>query len=213
MVALEQILAAAVINLADAANIDGLLPELDFAPADVDVRIIQRGDDLRDGDIIGVEFLEIDLYRELLDRAAPGIDLHDAGHRHQPAGDDPVLNASEIGQAKVFRADDLIAIDLANQRGLLNDRFDAIGEFGVLLQGQSCLRIGEIIIHAIGESDLNPRQSVKRGRSDIGDVWHRIERRFQWHRIVFLHLLRRQSGRLRGDFDDDGRGIGIGLDV
>ena len=55
LVALGQIIVAAVVNQPDAADIDGLLANADFAPADVDVRVAQRRQDLRHGDVVGFE--------------------------------------------------------------------------------------------------------------------------------------------------------------
>ena len=42
LVALGQIVVAAVVDQADAADVDGLLADADFAPADVDVGVAQR---------------------------------------------------------------------------------------------------------------------------------------------------------------------------
>ena len=60
-ITLGQIQTAAAVDEADAADIDGLLTEIDGATADIDIGVADRGDHLRYGDVIGVELVEIDL--------------------------------------------------------------------------------------------------------------------------------------------------------
>ncbi len=120
VVALGQVLIAAAVQEADAADIDGLLAEADGATADIDVGVADGGDDLRQRHVVGVEFMQVDLDLELLGRAAPGIDLNDAGNRQQAALHDPVLDGAQVGQTEVRRAGHLIAIDFADQARSLN---------------------------------------------------------------------------------------------
>ena len=44
LVALSQIIIAAVVNLTDPTDVDGLLADGDFASADVDIGVAQRSD-------------------------------------------------------------------------------------------------------------------------------------------------------------------------
>ena len=79
LVALGQIGGAAAVHQPDAADIHGLLAEIDGAAADIDIGVAERADHLRQRDIVGVEFVQIDVDVIFFGRAAPGIDLHDAG--------------------------------------------------------------------------------------------------------------------------------------
>ena len=69
--ALGEIAAAAAVEQTDAADIDRLLADGDLAAADIDIGVAERADDLRYRDVIGVEFVEIDVDIVLLGRAAP----------------------------------------------------------------------------------------------------------------------------------------------
>ena len=113
LVALRQIIAAAIVNQSDAPDIDGLLANADFASADVDVRIAQRGQNLGHGDAIGFELVRVHLDLEFLGGAAPTVDGCDAGNGQQPAQDNPILNGAQIRDSEMLRADDLITIDFA----------------------------------------------------------------------------------------------------
>jgi len=47
-------------------------------------------------------------------------DLHHARNRQEAPGDDVVLKCAQIGQAEMRRADELVAIDFADQARLLD---------------------------------------------------------------------------------------------
>src|SRR4029077_2012148 len=111
------------------------------------------------------------------------------------------------------RRDELIAVDLAGETRLLDHRDLPARQGNVLLQTQRDLRIGKEIIDAVVESDTNKRQSVKRGRAYIAYARRDVEAYFHGNGVVPLHLLGRESRGLRGDINDDRRGIWISLDV
>ena len=212
-VALGEIVAPAVVDQADAANVHGLLPDANFAAANVDIGVSERGDDLRNRDVIRLQLPQIHVDIELLGRAAPGVDLHDAGNGQQAARDDPVLDRAQIGQSEIRRSLDLIAVDFAGQTGLLNLRRLIAGKRDVLLESDRRLLIGEIIVDAIFEGHAHEAQAVERSRAHIDDAGHGIERDLHRDRIIFLHLFRRKARGLRGDFENDRRGVRIGFDV
>ena len=170
-------------------------------------------DDLRQRDVVGVELVQIDIDVILLGRAAPGVDLNDARHGQQAALHDPILNGAQIGQAEVRRPDHLIAINLAHQAGGLDLRRHAVRQADVLLQIDRRLRQGEVIIDAVVEGHPHKRQTVERRRTDDVDARRRGKPDFDRDGVVALHLLGRQTRRLRGDFQDHRRRIGIGFDV
>jgi len=157
--------------------------------------------------------MQIDLDVEFLGGAAPGIDLNDAGHGQQPALHDPVLDGAQIGQAEVRRADHLIAKDLADQAGGLDDRRDVVRQRDVLLQIDRGLRQREVIVDAVIERHADERQTVERGRADDVDAGSGGEPDLDRNGVVALHLLGREAGRLRGDFQNHWRRIRIGLDI
>ena len=212
-VALGEIVAPAVVDKTHAANIHGLLSDADFAAANVDVGVSERGDDLRNRDVIRFQLPQIHVDIELLGRAAPGVDLHDAGNGQQAARDNPVLDRAQIGQSEVRRSLDLIAVDFAGQTGLLNLRRLIAGKRDVLLKRDRRLLIGEIVIHAIFEGHAHEAQAVERSRAHVDHAGHGIERDLHRDRIIFFHLFRRKARGLRGDFENDRRGVRIGFDV
>ena len=71
---------SAAVDQADAADIHRLLADIDAARADIDVRVADRADELRQGDAIGFELVEIGLDFVFLRGPAPGVDLHHAWH-------------------------------------------------------------------------------------------------------------------------------------
>ena len=141
------------------------------------------------------------------------IDLHHAGNGQKTPGDDVVLQRPQIGQPEMRRADDLIAVDFADQAGLLNLGDLIAGQIDVLLQADRGLRERKIEIDAVFEGNADKRQAVKRRRADIDDAGRRIEPDLHRNRIVFLHLLGGQAGRLGGDFQNDRSRVGIGFDI
>ena len=214
LVALGQIIVAAVVNQADAADVDGLLADADFASADVDVRVAQRGQDLRHRDVVGFQFVRIHLDLEFLGRAAPTVDLHDAGNgaragaarsNPEPCADWSARNAS------------------ARPPG--NDRISPVPLFcwmlgtcaarkgDVLLQRDRRLAVGKVIVHAVLEDDADKGQAIERSGADDVDAGRRVESDLDGNRVVTLHLLGGQARRLRGDFQDDRRRVRIRLDV
>src|SRR6516225_6013670 len=115
VVAVRHNLVAAAIDQPDAADVDRLLPDRDFAAADIDVGVSERGNKLRHRDIVRFELLQVGVDIKLFGGAAPGIDLSHAGNREQAARDDIVLQGAQIGQPEMRRSDDLVAVDFADQ--------------------------------------------------------------------------------------------------
>src|SRR4029077_409442 len=95
--ALRQIAVAAAVEQADAADIDRLLPDGDLAAANIDVGISKCGYDLRNGKIVSIELIKIDVDTVLFRGAAPGVHRHDARHRVQAPCHDPILHGAQIG--------------------------------------------------------------------------------------------------------------------
>ena len=82
-----------------------------------------------------------------------------------------------------------------------------------MLQTDRGLVEGEVVIDPISKCDANEGQAVKGGRTDDVDAWRCSKADFHGDGVVALHFLGRETGRLRGDLQDDGRGIGVSLDV
>ena len=213
VVALGQVVVATVVDQADAADVHRLLADGDLASADVDVGVAERGDHLRDGDVVGLQLAQVGVDVELLGRAAPAVDLDDARHGQQPPRHHPVLDRAQVGQAEVLGAYELVAIDLADQTGLLDLRDLVARQVDVLLQVQRRLRVGREVVDPVLEGDAHERQAVERRRAYRVDARRRVQPDLHRDRVVLLHLLRGLAGRLRGDLQDHRSRIGVGLDV
>ncbi len=159
--ALRQVVVAAVVHQTDAANIDGLLADLDFASADVDVGVAERGNNLRHGDAVKFQFVRVRFHVELLGGTAPRIDLHNTGNRQQSRNHDEVADGAEIHHAEMRRADDLVTDDLADAAVLLDVGLHAAGQAGVLLQRDDGGVVSGVVFHAVFENDADKRQAVK----------------------------------------------------
>jgi hypothetical protein len=212
-IALGQIVVAAAVHEAEAANIHRLLTDHDFAAADVDVRVAQGGNDLWNRDAVGIELVKIDVDIVSLGRTAPRIDLNDARHAEYSASRDPGLHGAQIGQPEMRRTDDLVAIDFADRARHLDLRNLILRQRDVLLEVQTRLHEGGVVIDAVFEGDAHEGQTVKRGRPDVVDTCGGIEADLHRDGVGALHLLGGQTRGLGGDFEDHRRRIRIGLDV
>ena len=213
LVALGQIRLAAGIHQADAAHVHGLLADVDGAAADIDVGVAERGDHLLQRHAIGLKLPRIDLDVVFLGGAAPGVDLHDAGHGKQAPLQYPVLDRAQVAQAEMRRTHQLVAVDFADEARSLNLRRDSAGKADVLLQIDRDLRQREIVIDVVLEYDADERQPEERGRANDVDAGRRREPHLDRDRVIALHLLGGEAAGLRGDLQHDRRRIGIGLDV
>src|SRR6185437_6500257 len=162
---------------------------------------------------VGFKFSRVDLDVILLGRAAPGIDLYDTGHGKKPPLQYPVLDGAQVAQPEVRWPDHLIAVDLADQAGRLDLGRDVAGETDVLLEIDGCLREREIVIDVVLEHDADKGQAIERGRANDIDAGRRGKADLDRNGEVALHLLRRKAWRLRRDFQNHRRWIGVGLDV
>jgi len=97
----------------------GNVPQLngDLAAADIDVGIADGADHLRQGDVVGVELVEIDFDFVFFGGPAPGVDLDHAFDGQEPSLHDPILHGAQIAQSEVRRPYNLIPVDFANQAG------------------------------------------------------------------------------------------------
>ena len=197
--ALGQIQFAAAVEQPDTADVHGLLADSDLASAHIDIGVAECADDLRNRNVVGVELVQIDLDIVLLGGAAPRVHGNDPRNSEQAAGDDPVLYGTQVGQPEVRRTDYLVAIDLTDQARALDIGLYTVRKADVLLQAQRRPRIGGVIIDAPFERDADERQPIERGRADIDDSRSLVETNFHGDRVVTLHLLSREAGRLGGD--------------
>ena len=106
----------------DASDGHRLLPDIDRARPDIHVGVADSAHELSQRQIVGFELVEVGFHLELFCRAAPGVDLHDARNRQKAPLQYPVLNGAQIGNAEVFRAGHLVAVDFADQARCLDLR-------------------------------------------------------------------------------------------
>src|SRR3984893_18743964 len=107
LVTLGDVVGATAVDQTDTADIDRLLADRDLAAPDIDVGIAERGDQLRDRDVIGFQLLQVGIDIELLGGSAPGVDLHHSGNREETTRDHVILHRAQIGQTKIRRAQEL----------------------------------------------------------------------------------------------------------
>ena len=82
-----------------------------------------------------------------------------------------------------------------------------------MLQTDGGLIESEVVVDSISKRDPNEGQTVERGRTNDVDARRCGKADFHGNRVVALHFLGRETGRLRGNLQDDGRGVGVGFDV
>ena len=157
--------------------------------------------------------MRVHLDLEFLGGAAPTVDGGDAGNGQQPARHDPILNRAQIGDSEMLRTDHLVTIDFPGRAVRLDCGHQTARQADVLLHRDRCLGVGEVVVHPVFEDDANKGQSIERGRADDVDAGRRVETNLHGARVVTFHLLGREARRLRGDFQDDRRGIRIRLDI
>ena len=213
LVALGQIVVAAVVNQADAANIDGLLAYADFAPAYVNVGVAECGQNLGHRNAVGFQLVRVHLDLKLLGGASPTVDGRDTRDGQQPARDDPILNGAEIGDSKMRRPDNLIAVNFPRRTVRLDVGHLVARQVDILRDCHRRLAISEEIIHAVLEADADKRQAVERSGADDLNAGSGVEADLHGARVITLHLLGGQARRLRGDFQDHRGRVRIGLDV
>src|SRR5262249_33504333 len=159
------------------------------------------------------ELLQIDLDLKLFGGAAPGVDLHHAFDGEQSALHHPILDRAKVGQAEMPRAFDLIAVDFANQARPLNQGNDIVRQVHILLQTDGGRMEGEVVVDAITKRDASEGQAVEGGRTDDVDAGRCGKADFHGDRVVTFHFLGRKTGCLRGDLENNGRGIWVSFDV
>src|SRR6201996_8541504 len=107
---------------ADATHHRGLGADVDGVAADIDVGIADGLQQVRQGQAVGDQLVEIDLYLIGLGLAAPAGDVDHAGHRAEAPLQYPVLQGFEVEHAVVRRPDQAVTIDLADRAGRRNPR-------------------------------------------------------------------------------------------
>ncbi len=163
VIALCEVVGAAGVHQADATNVDGLLAHIDRPAADIDVGVAERSDNLRQRNVVSVEFVQIDVDIVFLGRAAPSIYLNDPWDGQKAALHDPILDSAQIGQPEMRRPDHLITVNFADQAGGLDLRRHAVRQTDILLQIDRCLCQSKIIIDAVIKGHPHKRQTVERG--------------------------------------------------
>src|SRR5262249_24964918 len=105
LVTLRQVLSASAVQEANPTDVHGLLTEINSTSPHIRIGIADRADHLRQGDVVGVELVQVDFDLEFFGGAAPRIHLHDAFDSQEAALHDPVLHGTKIGQAEARCSD------------------------------------------------------------------------------------------------------------
>ena len=91
---------------------------LDIGAAGVGVAVLEGGEDLLDGEVVGFEFEGIDQHLVLLGQAAEGIDVHHARHGAEFLLDDPVLQRAHFLGRETGGSSQGVAVHLADGGGI-----------------------------------------------------------------------------------------------
>ena len=215
-VALRQHRVAQVLDRAnkpDAPHHRRLRADIDGVAADIDVAVVQRLQQLRQGQPIGNELVEIDLELECLGLAAPSDDVDDSRHRAEAALQHPVLQGLEIEHAVAGGTDQPVAEDFADRTDRRNLRLRVVRQRRNLRQPVEHQLQRLLIGQVERELQLHVGQAVKRNRADRGEVAQAGGLRLDGDGDVALDLLGRETGALRDHVHHRRRRVGIGLDV
>ena len=197
---------------ADAADDRGLRADIHGVAADIDVGVADRLQQLRQGQAVGDQLVEIDLYFIGLGLATPAGDVDDAGHRAESPLQHPVLQRLEVEHTVVRRSLQPVAVDLAHRAERRDLWLDAARQRRELRQPVQhllqCLVIGVIE----RELKFDVGQSVQRDGADRLQVLDAGDLGLDRDCDVAFNLLGRQSRRLRHDVDHGRRRIGKRLD-
>ncbi len=204
---------AAAVDEAHAADVDRLLADIDGAGADVEVGVADGGDELRNGDAVAFELVQIGLDLELFRGSAPGVDLNDARHVQKAQLQHPVLDRAEVCQPEVGRTGELVAEDFPDKTRSLDLRLDVVRQADILRDVQLGLFKGEIIIDVIVKCEADEGKTVKRGGANVVKAGRNSKADFERDRIKPLHLLRGQTGRLSGNLQYYRRRIRVGFNI
>ncbi len=197
----------------DAAHHGRLAADIDGVAADVDVGIADRLQQLRQGQPIGDQLVEIDLNLIGLGLAAPAGDVDHAGDRTEAALQHPVLQRLQVHHAVVGRPHQPVAEDFTDGAERGNLRLHVAGQRPQLAQAVEHLLQGFIIGVVERELQFDVGQAVQRNGADGAQVLDAGELRLDRNGDVALDLLGRQTRALGHDVDHRRGRIRIGLDV
>ena len=190
-----------------------MLAEVQRLSADVQIVVVERLDDLRQGEAGVVEPLEVDAHVVGLALAAPAVDVDDARHRLEAPFELPIFNRSQVGHRIALRSDDPVSENLADRAPWRYLRIDSLWQRRQLgeLVDRRLLRL--VIGDVISELQLDVRKAEQRNRADRRNVGNPRHLDFQRDGDVALHLFRRLARVLCDDVDKGRDRIRIGLDV
>ena len=89
--------------------------DIDGIAADVDIGIADGLQQLRQGQSVGDELVEVDLQFIILGLAAPAGDVDDPRHRAKAALQNPVLQRFQVEHAVVRRPGQAVSIDFSDR--------------------------------------------------------------------------------------------------
>ncbi len=196
---------------ADAAHVVALLPHEEALPADVLVRVGDRGLELVEGHHVTAQAIGVDLDVVFLRLAAVAGDVDDALHLLELALEDPVLRRLQVLQ-RVAIADDAITQDFADgiprrelclHAGRKGDELDSIDDF---LARVFVRRIPVEVTFDVAEAEQGAAANVIEPR-------HAREADFERYCDVAFGLLRAPPRRLRDELHERRHRVRIRLDI
>src|SRR5450631_2415254 len=198
---------------ADAAHHGGLRADVDSLAADIDVGIADGLQQVRQGQAVGDQLVEVNLQFVGLGLAAPAGDVDHAGHGAKAALKDPVLQRLEVEHAVVRRPGQPVAVDFADRAERRNPRLHIAGQRRQLRQAVQYLLQRLVIGVVEGELQFDVGQAVQRNGADGAQVLDAGDPGLDRDGDVALDLRRRQARALRHDIDHRRRRVGIGFDI
>ncbi len=197
----------------DAAHHRGLIPEIDRLTADVDVRVVQRGQHLRQGDAVMQQLGLIDAHFKGFGLAAPTIHVHHARHRLEAAFQHPVFDRFEVGHRIAGRPHHAVAEDFAYGAFRRNAGQRTVRQRRQLGQPVDDTLFGFLIRKCVAELHFDIRQAEQADGANGRDVGNACHLNFDGDRNVTLDLLGTLAGALRHDVHQRRHRVWIGFNI
>ncbi len=187
---------------------------LDVAAAGVRVASLDGLEDLLQGQAVRPQFRGIDDDLVLLRKAAPGVDLCDAGNGAQPGRDHPVEDRPALHRGDAVSLDCELedVAEPGRDRTQLGSAQTLRDRFACLDEALGDELAGEVEVDSVLEDDRHRREAIAGDRADLLELRKAVHRGLHRVRHELLHLHGPEGRSLREDLYLDVRDVGLGVD-